>query len=54
MTGILDKFKLPNGDGLAIDLPDNIGLSTLFHEWESTKSEVKKLRNELQRTAAEL
>ncbi len=54
MTGILDKFELPNGDGLAIDLPDNIGLGTLFHEWESTKSEVKKLRNELQRTAAEL
>jgi len=54
MTGILDKFELPNGEGLAIDLPDSIGLGTLFHEWESTKSEVGSLRNELQRTAAEL
>jgi Skp family chaperone for outer membrane proteins len=54
MTGILDKFELPNGEGLAIDLTDNIGLGTLFHEWESGKSEVKSLRNELQRTAAEL
>ena len=54
MTGLLDKIELPNGQGWAMDLPDNIGLGTLFHEWESTKSEVRSLRNELQRTAAEL
>jgi len=54
MTDILDKLELPNGEDLTIDLPDNIGLGTLFHEWESTKSEVKSLRNELQRTAEEL
>jgi len=54
MTGILDKLELPHGEGLAIALSDDIGLGTLFHEWESMKSEVGSLRNELQRTAAEL
>jgi seryl-tRNA synthetase len=54
LAGILNKLELPNGEDLGIDLPDNIGLGTLFHEWESTKSEVKSLRNELQRTTKEL
>jgi len=54
LAGILNKLELPNGEDLGIDLPDNIGLGTLFHEWESTKSEVKSLRNELQRTTNEL
>ena len=54
MTGILGKLELPSGEGLAIDLPDNIGLGTFFHEWENTKLEVRGLWNELQHTAAEL
>lgn len=32
MTGILDKLELPHGEGLAIDLADDMGLGTLFHE----------------------
>ena len=54
MTGILNKFEFPSGEGLSIDIPDDIGLGKLFHEWESMKSEVGDLRKELQRTAAKL
>ncbi|KAL9127043.1 MAG: hypothetical protein Q9217_004007 [Psora testacea] len=54
LTGILDKLELPNGEELGIDLPDDVGLGTLFHEWESMKSETKSLRNELKRTSDKL
>ena len=48
MTDILNKFEFPNGEGLTIDLTDNIGLGTLFHEQERANSEVTRLQNELQ------
>ena len=54
LTSILDKLELPNGEELGIDLPDNVGFGTFFHEWESMKSEVKSLRNELKGKAEEL
>lgn len=54
LTSILDKLKLPNGEELGIDLSDDVGLGTLFHDWESMKSETKRLRNELERTSDEL
>ncbi|KAK3169318.1 hypothetical protein OEA41_008701 [Lepraria neglecta] len=54
MTDILDKFELANGEGLTFDLVENISLGTLFHEWESARSEVTSLRTELQCKAAEL
>ena len=54
LAGILNKLELSNEEDLNIDLPDNIDLDTLLHEWESTKSEAKSLRNELQRTINEL
>ncbi|KAL2056567.1 hypothetical protein ABVK25_002961 [Lepraria finkii] len=45
LTDILNKFEFPNGE---IDLTDNIGLGTLFHEQERANSEVTRLQNELQ------
>lgn len=54
LAGILNKLEISNGEDLGIDLPNNIGLGTLLHEWESTKSEVSTLRNELQRTTHKL
>jgi len=43
-----------NEEDLSIDLLNNIDLDILFHEWKSTKSEVKSLQNKLQRTINEL
>ena len=54
MIAILDQVGLPNGNGLGQDILDSIGLGTLFYELENTKSEVKSLRNELQRMGGEL
>ncbi len=54
LTDILNKLELSNEKDLSIDLSNNIDLDTFFHEWKSTKSEVKSLRNELQRTINEL
>ena len=54
LTSILDKLELPNGEDVCIDLPDNVGFGTLFHEWEGMKSEVKSLRNELKGKTEEL
>lgn len=54
MTNILDRLKLSNGEELGIDLPDNVGLGTLFYNWESIKSEVKRLQNELKGIKEEL
>jgi KaiC/GvpD/RAD55 family RecA-like ATPase len=54
LTDILNKLELSNEEDLSIDLSNNINLDTLFHEWKSTKSEVKSLRNKLQRTINEL
>ena len=54
LTGILDKLELQKGGEMGIDLSDNLGLGTLFHEWERMKSEVKVLRKELKRTTDEL
>jgi len=54
LTDILNKLELSNEEDLSIDLSNNINLDTFFHEWKSTKSEVKSLRNKLQRTINEL